>query len=72
MRRAPMIAVVAAGIIFVTLKVLTSKNTLPGINVLQNSGGVADATKSQMVDGLHIALPNNLKYVPVEQLVPLP
>ncbi len=71
MRRAPMIAVVVAGIILITVKVLTSK-TLPGINVLQNRGGVADATKNQMVEGLHIALPNGLKYFPVEQLVPLP
>lgn len=72
MRRASIIAVVVAGIILVTVKVLTSKNTLPGINVLQNRGGVADATKNQMVEGLHIALPNSLKYFPVEQLVPLP
>lgn len=72
MRRAPMIAVVVAGIILITVKVLTSKNTLTGINVLQNRGGVADATKNQIIEGLHIALPNGLKYFPVEQLVPLP
>ncbi len=33
---------------------------------------VADTTNNKMVDGLHIALPNNLKYFPAEQLVPLP
>ncbi len=70
MRSVPMIAVAVAGIILVTAKILTSK-----INIdARSSGGVAYKymTTNQKVEGLHIALPHNLRHFPVEHLVPLP
>ncbi len=76
MRSAPMIAVAVAGIVLVTAKVLISKKPLPDINA-RGSGDIAYTAKNQSVDGLYVALPNNLRhfpveYFPVEYLVPLP
>ncbi len=70
MRNMPLIAVAVAGIILVTAKILTSK---PDIDA-RSSGGVAYRymTTKQKVEGLHVALPHNLRHFPVEHLVPLP
>jgi len=68
-RRPTRIAVILASTILFAVVVLPSK-TLQDAG--KNRGMEALATTHQVVDGLHIALPNNLKYIPIEQLVPLP
>lgn len=68
-RNATSLRVVIASLVFITVSTVAAKMAL---DAARDYESITAATTYKVVDGIHIALPNNLKYVPIEQVVAWP
>jgi hypothetical protein len=68
-RNATSLRVVIASLVFITVSTVVAKMAL---DAARDYESVTAATTYKVVDGIHIALPNTLRYVPIEQVVAWP